>query len=504
MNTLRLITMMLLTIIVQGALADDIIRVCGQNVQNFFYSLDRTRTTDNSIAISNYNTEEGRTAKLNAIISALAPYSADIYAFNEVECCEEVMELLAQRMSTVTGKDYVAVHDGLTYDKASEPGGILKAGFIYNTTRVKPYGPNTATCTGLIYSRFMRMQAFESLSSGERFTLSMNHFKAGSVEENGEARVGNANSLVGSLGNALDPDIIIMGDLNSEMGEECLDIIMNAGFTEQLLRFNHGGYTYCWGGGEIIDHVFANSTMEEQVSDARILSIANPCSTSTPYSDHNPYIVTLKLKDMGQNSTVYVRAQTVTPGKQYVFVGSPFGDGLEAAIPVPANYDYGYWMTQEVAEVDGVLEYVQPSMLFDFEDAGDGKFLIKDSSGRYVFQDKRNNGSYYNSFNMSDDPGVANSFTATLQSDGTFMVVNTQSNDFIQCAVYNNAGEFGLWNKTQTGRSLPYLYEQQTSTGITSPNTHHPSSVVYNLAGQRVLTPTHGIYIVNGKKVFFK
>ena len=57
------------------------IKVCGQNVQNFFYSLDRTRTTTNGIPISNYTDVVGRTAKLNAIIDALSPYKADIYAF---------------------------------------------------------------------------------------------------------------------------------------------------------------------------------------------------------------------------------------------------------------------------------------------------------------------------------------------------------------------------------------------------------------------------------------
>ncbi len=80
---------------VQVALADEI-KIVGQNVQNFFYSLDDSRTQTNSIPISNYNTEAGRTAKLNAIIEKLSVYSADIYAFNEVECHPEVLKLLAQ------------------------------------------------------------------------------------------------------------------------------------------------------------------------------------------------------------------------------------------------------------------------------------------------------------------------------------------------------------------------------------------------------------------------
>ena len=80
------------------AIADNKIKVVGQNVQNFFYSLDRTRTQNNSTAVSNYTTVEGRTAKLNAIVTALYPYEADIYAFNEVECCEEVMQQTADTL----------------------------------------------------------------------------------------------------------------------------------------------------------------------------------------------------------------------------------------------------------------------------------------------------------------------------------------------------------------------------------------------------------------------
>ena len=86
---LRQLLLLLATVIVGNLYAGDVIKVCGQNVQNFFYSLDRERTQGNSVPISNYNTVAGRTAKLNAIVDALSVYQADIYAFNEVECCAE-------------------------------------------------------------------------------------------------------------------------------------------------------------------------------------------------------------------------------------------------------------------------------------------------------------------------------------------------------------------------------------------------------------------------------
>jgi predicted extracellular nuclease len=200
----------------QVTLAQEI-RIVGQNVQNFFYSLDRTRTQDNSTAVSNYTTVEGRTAKLNAIVTALYPYEADIYAFNEVECCEEVMQLLAQRMGELTGKTYDYVKDGLTYDHddSQNAAGIVKSGFIYNTATISLNGSSySGSGTNFIYSRQNRFQSFESVTSGERFTLSMNHFKSGSTDTDKQSRATNASNLLGALTGATDPDILVIGDLN--------------------------------------------------------------------------------------------------------------------------------------------------------------------------------------------------------------------------------------------------------------------------------------------------
>lgn len=50
-----------------------------------------------------------------------------------------------------------------------------------------------------------------------------------------------------------------------------------------------------------------------------------------------------------------------------------------------------------------------------------------------------------------------------------------------------------------------YVLGGDTTTGVTAIETSDRSNnVVYNLAGQRVVAPTKGLYIVNGKKVFIK
>lgn len=508
MRKLRLIISALLVITsMTPAIADNKITVVGQNVQNFFYTLDRTRTTDNGVPMSNYNDEAGRTKKLNAIINALGPYKADIYAFNEVEAKPEAMQLIATAMSQQTGLTYLAIEDGFDYDTTDpqEASGVIKSGYIYNTATVKPYGTSYATGLGFVYTRQMRLQTFESLATGERFALSVNHFKAGGVDENGAKRVDNSTALLQGLSQALDPDILILGDLNSEVGEECLNMIENAGYTEQLIKYaGTTAYTHCYGGGEIIDHVYANSTMAEQVTKVEVLAVANTCSVdyNKAYSDHNPYLVELELKHY-DNGLNFVKATEVKAG-DYLLVGT-FDNQLVMAKPIAKNYTYGYIFVDDVEEVDGEIRLNNTDNLLTLEDAGQNQFYIKDSQNRYFYQGTNKSGNYYNSFNLSTSKSDAHPYTFTLQNDGTFKIVNPKCNYFIQSQLFQGTTkEFGMWSSLGTGNHLPYLYERKVATAIQSVSYEAPTNVYYNLKGQRVMTPTKGLYIVGGRKVFMR
>ena len=508
----------LLTIVLgtQVVLAGDVIKVCGQNVQNFFYSLDRGRTMSNYASTSNYNTEEGRTKKLNAIVNALSTCQADIYAFNEVECCAESVELLAQAMSTSTGKTYQAVADGLTYDLSVEPDGVIKSAFIYNTATIEPVGENVSTAYGYtwIYPNQMRMQTFKSKTSGESFTLSMNHFKASTssdVTEDIKKREANAAALLNGLTSALDPDILVIGDLNAEIEESSVQQLVDAGYEEQLLKYYTGPmYTHCYGGGSLIDHVLANGTMAQQVTNAEILHVANECSTGskyTSYSDHDPYLVTLELKHMDTPTYSFVKATAVKAGGQYLFAANLNGS-LEIAKPVATNKSYDYLYTQSVTENNGTITMTNMDNAFTFENASEGQFYIKDSNGRYAYQTSKSNG-YYTTMAMTNDKSLAHKYTATKQDDGTFKVLS-QTGYYIYGTVYNNTTpEFAFANYATlySGNVLPWLYEY-TTTPSTIQEVNYTVAPTdgryYNLAGQQVEHPTKGLYIVNGKKIIVR
>ena len=232
--------------------------------------------------------------------------NADIYAFCEVEAMPIVLRQLADSMNArVEGSPYAAVSDFIEVPSSVRTNNI-KSGFIYRTDKVQTYGNNNAGSTSVYYRETMRIQVFKEIASGGCFTVSMNHFKAkdSSADEGNNTRVNNANSLLSALQSyAADPDILILGDLNCEVGEQPITILENAGYSEQLLRFDNNAYSHCWNGGELIDHVMANSSMAAPITGAGVFHICTSCSEWSSYnyehrySDHDPYLIAIELSE---------------------------------------------------------------------------------------------------------------------------------------------------------------------------------------------------------------
>ena len=298
-RSLLLVISMAAALIVQAAVAiPDVgngrIRVLGNNLENYYFNPNSGR--------GDY-TEAQIAAKTRKIVRAMLDADADIYAFCEVEAKPIVLQQLADSMNATAGVEgrYLAVNDYIDEDWDERYNNNIKSGFIYRSDKVQPYGSNYSATNQMYYRNTMRIQAWEEISTGERFTLSMNHFKAMSDASSVAKRVDNANWLVSGLSNSSkvkDPDILILGDLNCQMNEEAISIIVDAGFTEQLLRFDDNAYSYIYHGDyELIDHAFANSTMGEQITGAAVWHANTSASYSNKYSDHDPYLVAMNLGD---------------------------------------------------------------------------------------------------------------------------------------------------------------------------------------------------------------
>ena len=510
-----LITLLLVAVAAQTTLADEI-KIVGQNVQNFFYSLDRGRTKNNGVSISNYSTVAGRTAKLDAIINALSQYHADIYAFNEIEvkvagsaANEDALVLLAQAMSTKTGKSYVAVADDQTYDLNSDPDGAIRSGFIYNSATIETVGENVSTAIGYnnIYPATMRMQVFKSKASGEMFTLSMNHFKASTsadVTEDIQKREGNSISLLKGLDQAtIDPDILVLGDLNSEVGEQCLNNLVDAGYEEQILKRHPTDVSHWYNYiGNLIDHTFANSTMAAQVTDARIEYVANKHSVgNNAYSDHDPYLITLNLNSQPAAKYGFKKATSFSTGVRYLFVVPV--DGLQVAdhIPTTGKY-YGNHSFISVSENDDIIAMDDLKSSYIFEDKGDDYYYMKDYYGRYNYQSGT-----YTTTTTGDKQYVISSnckFNVIKQDNGTFKILNETTGYYLLSKTSDSNFSWHNWKTLYSGQYIPWLYEYDPSiiTGIETVSTRYTQPTMTRkvmLNGRLVIvTPDGSRYNMQG------
>lgn len=274
------------------------LRIVGQNAANYVSNLEASN--------SSCDTQDEFEAKTNKMANAFLALQADIVAICEVERNDDILGYIVDAMNTIYGENvYTYITDGLYAHASSGNYQSLKSGYIYRKDKVTPYGSNTSPYRSGEYCARMRIQTFTENSTKEKFVLSMNHFKAkDSSDDAGEGtRLQNVSNLIYALGNiTADPDILVMGDLNSYMGEAPIEALEEEGYEEQLVRFDANAYTYIYRGTKgILDHAMANSTMAEQVTGARAYHINTAGGYNYKYSDHDAVLVGLRLgKDSGE------------------------------------------------------------------------------------------------------------------------------------------------------------------------------------------------------------
>lgn len=289
--------------------------VLANNLQNYYYYYAESSRPS-------YNTDEGLAEKTHRIMEMMIESNADIFAFCEVEAKPIVLDQLVDSLNTAVGEVRYATEYDYIYQETDSYDNAIKSGFVYRKDKVKPYGSNTPATNVTYYRNVMRIQAWEELSTGERFTLSMNHFKAMSDDASRTKRVDNATWLVNGLANSSkvkDPDILIMGDLNAQMSEECIAVIENKGYEEQLLRFDSSAYSYVYYSSyELIDHAFANSTMASQITGAVVWHTNTSVYYKDRYSDHDAVVVGLQL---GNNPQAIDEVEQSVPTRKILHRG---------------------------------------------------------------------------------------------------------------------------------------------------------------------------------------
>lgn len=270
--------------------------VCGTNIENFFVTLGGYAGASNETTLS-YQKQK--------ISKGLYHLNADIYAICEMEqgplAATEMVRLLNELAGTNV---YDWVNAGFsTYD-------AIMVCYIYRKDKVAPYGSYIMPYTSGVYRYREAIQCFEHIATGERFNVSINHFKAKTGTDNTDGtRQTNMQRLISKLSSAeaIDPDVLVMGDLNAyTMEASNLLLTEGKGYVDLLMKYDPNGYSYVYDKlVGYLDHAYCSLSMESQVTKAVSYHMNADTPTSYEYSkgnttmyryaDHEPILVGLHL-----------------------------------------------------------------------------------------------------------------------------------------------------------------------------------------------------------------
>lgn len=269
------------------------------------------------------------------IIAALVAINADVVGLMEIENDgsgpQSALQDLVNGLNAAMGAG--------TYALVTEPApGLdeIKVSMIYKPATVMPFGPaqNYQTYSlafGDLFNRPPLAQSFIERFRGHRFTVMVNHFKSKSCSDatgldldqgdgqgcynwRRQAQAKHLTRFISRLA-LFDPDVLVIGDLNSYGEEDPIDKLTFFGMINEvaarvpaLVR-----YTYTFDGqAGYLDHALATPSLDPQISDVTIWHInadepsvidynlefkPQDLYTPTPYrsSDHDPVIVGLNL-----------------------------------------------------------------------------------------------------------------------------------------------------------------------------------------------------------------
>ncbi len=283
------------------------------------------------------------------IISAITNLDADVVGLMEIENDgygpESAIQDLVNGLNDATAPGtYAFIDPGVPQIGSDE----IAVGLIYKTATVSPVG-SAAILDSSVDPRFVDTknrptlaQSFMENSTGEVFTVAVNHLKSkGSPcddigdPDQGDGQ-GNCNQTRTNAAMALvdwlstdptgsgDPDYLIIGDLNSYALEDPVTAIKDAGYTNLLEAYlGLESYSFVFRGqAGTLDHALSNPDLTEQVTGAAIWHInadeprvldyneeyKSPDQINKLYapdqyraSDHDPVLVGLNL-----DSTAYI------------------------------------------------------------------------------------------------------------------------------------------------------------------------------------------------------
>ncbi len=281
------------------------IRVAGMNLLNFFNTFDGLPDTRDICASGvggaatdcrGADTQSEFDRQWPKTVAGIVGTGADIIGVNEVENDgygpDSALQFLVDKLNAATAPGTYAFidADALTGQVNVLGTDAIKVGMVYQPAKVTPVGQTAALNSvefvnggdGAPRARPALVQAFQVNGTEERFIVAANHFKSkGSACDTPDAGDGQGNcNLVRTNGaNVLaaflatnptgtnDPDVLIVGDLNSYANEDPITALVNAGYTNLIKKsIGEDAYSYVFDGQwGYLDHALANAALEPQI-----------------------------------------------------------------------------------------------------------------------------------------------------------------------------------------------------------------------------------------------
>jgi predicted extracellular nuclease len=282
------------------------LRIGGMNVLNYFNTFDGFPDSVDNCALGvggasadcrGADTQVEFDRQWPKTVAALVGSGADVIGLGEIEndgygSTSAIAELTDQ-MNTATAPGTYAFIDVDTATGQVNALGTdaIKVGFIYKPGSVTPVGTTAALNTVAFVNggdsaprnRPALAQAFEEVGTGAQFIVVANHLKskgsACNAADAGDGQ-GNCNTVRTNAVNELitwlgtdptgtgDPDVLIVGDLNSYAKEDPIAALETAGYINLIAQFGGANaYSYAFDGQwGYLDHALANAAMEAQVT----------------------------------------------------------------------------------------------------------------------------------------------------------------------------------------------------------------------------------------------
>jgi predicted extracellular nuclease len=273
------------------------------------------------------------------IVNELKAIDADVFGLMEIQNNgETTVSYLVDQLNAAIGQ--------VTYQYVPQPPSTgtdaIRVAMIYKPTRLTPLGVSMSDAA-TINNRPPFAQTFKALN-GEKFSLIVNHMKSkgscpsgtGADADQGDSqscwnatRVQQAQELMNVfvpqvIAAAGDPDVLIIGDMNSYGMEDPIAFITSKGYVNQLERYVRPKsipHSFIFAGTSgYLDHALASAALSPQVADVaewhnnadeppvidyNLDGKPQDLYTPLPYraSDHDPVVISLNLQSGASDVT---------------------------------------------------------------------------------------------------------------------------------------------------------------------------------------------------------